>query len=102
MATHYGASDLPTMVGEFGVPVVFVNRGEVYTGKALLDEADEELLRAEGGGFAGRVMRLEYITEDFPGLAADAVLTVDGEDYTVLFVRLLEDGAMSRALLRPA
>lgn len=93
----FGASDLPAMLADFGVPIAWA----AVSGLGIVDVADEESMGAQAGSFSGkeRVVRLE--TERFAGLGEGETLTVDSVDYYVISVHQEGDGALTRVLCRP-
>lgn len=71
------------------------------TGQGLLDVHDEELLRnGNDPGLIGKVVTVLVKTAAFPTIAIDAQVTVDGKQYSVRDRLKIDDGAMTRLLLR--
>jgi len=96
--TFFGASDLPAMLADSGVPVVW---GSV-TGKGIEDEVDDEMLSGAGVDFTGRETSVVIETTPFAGLKENDTITVEGVSKKVISVHRFGDGALSRALVRPA
>lgn len=71
------------------------------TGQGLLDVHDEELLRnGQDPGLIGKVVSVLVKTASFPTLAMDDLVIVDGKQYSVRDRLRIDDGAMTRLLLR--
>lgn len=96
MATGFGASDLPALFQEFGVPVRWQSSIETYNDRGIVDESDEDRFSSADTTLAAHEIAVTVATASFPGLAAGATVTVDGTDYRVVQVRQLDDGALTR------
>jgi hypothetical protein len=93
-----GTPDLDFMLEDSGVPIVFRDAGgEVHEGFGIVNEADVDGGSAEGGSLSVHEIEVELRGSSFPGLAAEATLTVDGTDYRVTQVRQIDDGEPLRA-----
>lgn len=94
----FGASDIPALLADTGVDVIF---GAV-TVKGLLDrEVPEALLPIEeSGGVAETVSSVVIKTGSLPGIAGGSAITVDGVSWKVRSVRPMEDGELTMLLVR--
>jgi hypothetical protein len=95
---HFGTSDLPSMLADFGVPVVW---GSV-TGNGIVDEADHELYTGGNVVFTGKERTLTLEADRFLGLAENATITVDGSSFRVIQAHQTGDGALLQVLLMPS
>jgi hypothetical protein len=81
---------LATYFADFGIQAVF--NGD--TALVLLDQHDEDVLQ-------GRAQSTAYVmtlaTADFPDLGHGDAVTIDGTNYQVHLVDLLDDGALKQA-----
>lgn len=96
--SQYGTSDLPDMMADFGVPVVF---GAVQ-GLGIVDQVDRDLLQDQSVQFTGREVTVTLETSKFAALKSGNALTVDGVSHLVLQVRRVGDGALLEAMCRPS
>lgn len=88
--TFFGASDLPAMLEDAGVPIVW----GVNTGKGLVDIVDRELLSDASANFTGTVTQVTAETAKFGTITVREEITVDGAPYVVLQARRIGDGAL--------
>jgi len=88
------------MMDKFGIPVVLTYLGADYLSNGIRDEVDETMLETDTGAFVGRTIVLTLRRGDFPeaGLVSDALITVDGEDMTIISAARREDGSLVRVL----
>ncbi len=95
----YQDADIETMMVDWGS---VLTAGEL-SAACLLEERDEETLEQDGGGaqITRRIVATIRVS-DFPGLAANDPIDVDGVDYIVYRYLLLGDGALTELWLRLA
>lgn len=97
MTAFYGASDLASMLAEFGVAVELEADGVRYETKGILDTVDEDVLAAAGASMVARTTTLVIATGSLgPGLAEHATPTVDGTVRRVVRALSIDDGALTR------
>ena len=89
--------DIDTMLS--GLGSVDVVHG-TETGKGLLDSYDEEVLQRGDRGSLGAVSSLLVRTTAFPTLTGGSPITVDGAPFTVRDRLRVDDGALTRLLLK--
>jgi len=96
--TYFGTPDLPTMLADFGVPVVW---GAVSK-KGIVDVADEELMTTANETFTGKQRTVTVETTPFAALKRGDTITVEGVGYFVITAQQFGDGALTRLLVRPS
>lgn len=95
--TFWREADIDTMLaGLGGVPVVH----GLETGNGLLESFDEHLLEGQDTSLIGKVSALTVKTSAFPTLKVGEAVTVAGLPYTVTDRLRLEDGALTKLLLK--
>lgn len=92
----YGASDLPVLFAESGVPVTVGATTDSRGG--LLDSVDEEMLRGEMAHLAGRVSSVLVRSGQF-NLTRGGAITVEGVAYKIHAFAQIDDGALTRITL---
>lgn len=98
---YYGASDIDGMLAEFGALVAVTVNGQRYEAKAIVDVADEELLRdlQNASVFTGKVTSVLLKTGALPAVAEGSTLEVDGQARRVISAHQQDDGALTRVLV---
>lgn len=85
--------DLAPFFADFGVPAT----AGAHSATVLFDMPQEEI-------FAGMQQSTEYVitfrSGDLPGLAAGNTITVDGVAYKVRQTTTLDDGKLTKAMLK--
>lgn len=82
--------NLDDFTEDFGVDATF----GYTTGKVLFDMPDQALA---GGEIISTDYRITFKTGLFSGLAYGSEITVDGQDFTIRDVRMIDDGKFSEA-----
>lgn len=100
MVSYFGESKLAPMLAKFGIPVVLTYLGADYAEKGIRDEVDADMLQADSGTFAGRVVAVLVETKAFPtgSLKAGQAFVVEGVEHTIISAFAQEDGAVTRVL----
>lgn len=94
---RFGDGDLPALFAEMGVSATYL--GE--TAPVIFDEAEEVTEDAMGGELVPHGRVIEFPAKQFPTIAAETEIVVDGVTYLVRDPRLLDDGATRRVNLIP-
>ena len=94
----YGASDVDTLLREFGVPVV---RGSEST-TGIVDEVDIEMMAGDGATFVGHQTSILVRTGSLEDPAAQDIIVVNGVRYRVATVSQVDDGGLTRLLCAQA
>ena len=92
MADYYGASDLPSMLTEFGVPVSVGSASSV----GLLDQSDSGMLPAGTNSFVGKEIVLTVQTGSMAGLVSGATIIANGNTYKIIQAWQADDGAVTK------
>lgn len=92
--TYFGASDIPGMLEDMGVTLALGGA----TTKALLDQADEEILNATAAPVTGKAIVFTIQTGALPGLAMGSEVVSEAVTYKVRLLQQIEDGALTRVL----
>jgi hypothetical protein len=100
MTTYMRDADIPFMLADFGVPVVY----EGVRGKGLVDYVDSVTLRENGiGGVINKAMTVLVQTSAFPSInASNAVgsqIIVDGQCFKIIRREQVSDGATTHLLV---
>lgn len=100
MTTFFNDADIPSMLADFGVPVVF---NGVSGHKGIVDYVDGVTLKENGiSGVVNKAITVQVQTSAFPALLANNAIglpiTVDGVNYTVRQRLQLTDGATTHLL----
>lgn len=100
MTTFFNDADIPSMLADFGVPVVFDG---VSGQKGIVEYVDAVTLKENGiAGVVNKAITVQLQTSAFPALlTSDAVnmpITVDGVNYKVRQRLQLTDGATTHLL----
>jgi hypothetical protein len=100
MPTFYRDADLPAMLADFGVPVVFDG---ITDQKGIVDYVDNVTLKENGiAGVVNKAITVMLQTSAFPSLASNNAIqkpiTVDGVTYTIRDRLQQTDGAMTHLL----
>lgn len=90
--TYFAGGDLQPMLDTLGIPVTV----GTTTAKGIRDIADEAVASAEDGSVYGRLVTLIVKTGTFAGLVSGAAIAVEGANYTVKQVQLVDDGSLTR------
>lgn len=96
---RFGDANIEPMLKRLGVPVTATYLGADYSTYGVVDESDDEQVTTESAGLVGRVFSLQVKTGTLPGIAEGVLLEVDGETFTIVAVRRIDDGLMTRVLL---
>lgn len=99
MTTFFADSDIPAMLADFGVVVVF----DGITAKGVVDYVDAVTLQQNGiAGVTNKAITVMLQTSAFPSLAGNNAvgkpITVDGVPYTVRERLQQSDGAITHLL----
>lgn len=99
MTTFYRDTDIPSMLADFGVAVLF----QSVSAKGIVDYIDSVTLKENGiAGVHSKAITVMLQTSMFPGLAAsNAVglpITVDGTSYVIRQREQTTDGAVTHLL----
>lgn len=98
--SFYGASDLDTMLAEFGVPVEFTRNGFITTGRGIIDVIGVEAIDTGIGNFTATVTTVIVKTGAFPNMHTGMSLKVNGVSYVIVTIRQEADGAITRVYVR--
>ena len=93
----FANADIPTMLTDWGN----VLTADEVSAACTLDDREELVLEQDGG--SGQIARYTVATirtSDFPSLAANDPISIDGVNYTIWRRLLLGDGALSELWLR--
>ena len=94
----FGDADLPALMAESGVPVVFGTQ----TGYGLRVVVERELLAGPAANFVGTVDTIHVATNAWTGLGEGKPITVDGDAKRIISARQIDDGALTELHLAPA
>lgn len=99
MTTFFANSDIPAMLADFGVVVVF----DGVTAKGIVDYVDGVTLKENGiGGVINKAITVMLQTSAFASLTANNAVNlpiiVDGVNYTVRLREQTTDGAITHLL----
>jgi hypothetical protein len=99
MTTFYQDSDIPTLLSDFGVAVVF----QGVSAKGVVDYVDSVTLQENRiGGVINKAITVMVQTSAFPALlandAVDLPITVDGVAYHIRQRLQTTDGAITHLL----
>ena len=99
MTTFFANSDIPAMLADFGVAVVF----DSVTAKGIVDYVDGVTLKENGiAGVINKAITVMLQTSAFPSLTANnavgKAITVDGVDYKIRQREQTTDGAITHLL----
>jgi len=95
---RFGDANIEPMLKKFGVPVTATYLGADYSSSGIVDESDEEQTQTQFGAIVGRVFSVTVKTDALPGIAEGGLLEVDGKVYTIVSVRRIDDGLVTRVL----
>jgi hypothetical protein len=89
-----GDADLPGILGELGVPVVF----GATTTTGILDQNTDQLFQGDDDSpeLLGAAVVVVVQTASLPGIQAGSSITVNGVPYVVLQRLRMDDGALTR------
>lgn len=88
----FGASDLQHLLADMGVSITLGST----TVKGIVDIADDAQHDTEAGPLIGKTTKVLVVTGALPGLATEAMLVIDGRDYSVLSALQVGDGAYTQ------
>lgn len=96
---RFGEAELRAMLDALGVDLTCYLSGVAYATRGVIDEADDDMLPAVEGEFAGRRRTILVEASALPAIGEGTAVVVDGSDYTVVQTRLVDDGLLLRLYL---